>query len=214
MILAAGRGERMGDLTLATPKPLLKVNNRSLIEYSINALKTAGIHEIVINVSYRGEQIKTFLGNGEKWGVNIVYSEEPERLETGGGILQALPYLGDDPFIVISSDIITEFTLATLPKKLTGLAHLILTSNPSYRPNGDFGLDGSLISFDALPYFTYANVGLIHPDLFAQAKPGHFRLAEILFPAIRARKISGEVYTGPWFNIGTPADLSTVTLSA
>ena len=140
MILAAGRGKRMGALTQHTPKPLLKMGDNYLIEYSIANLVRAGIKNIVINISYQGEQIKTALGDGKRYGAAISYSEEAERLETGGGIFNALPLLGNEPFLVVSSDIITDYALTTLPKQPDGLAHLVLVSNPVYHPDGDFGL--------------------------------------------------------------------------
>ncbi len=121
MILAAGRGERMGELTMQTPKPLLRVGEYYLIEYVIVNIKRADIQEIVINISYQGEQIKAFLGDGSRYGVKIFYSEEKERLETGGGIFQALPLLGDKPFIVVSGDVITDFPLSRLPQEPDGI---------------------------------------------------------------------------------------------
>src|SRR5262245_47836758 len=136
MILAAGRGERMGELTSLQPKPLLRVAGHYLIEYAIANIKRAGISDIVINVSYRADQIKSALGDGKRYGVNIVYSEEKERLETGGGIFQALPLLGNEPFLVYSCDIITNYPLNLLPHQPNGLAHLIMVTNPVYHPHG------------------------------------------------------------------------------
>lgn len=208
MILAAGRGERMGELTQHVPKPLLKVNGFYLIEYSIAALKRAGITEIVMNISYLADQIKSTLGNGNQFGVDIVYSEEKERLETGGGILQALPLLGPDPFIVKACDIISEYHLTWLPKKLKGLAHLVLTDNPSFHPQGDFGLFGNQVSLQAKPFYNYGGFGVFHPDLFANEKPGRFPLSKLLLPAIEAKEVTGEYYDGAWFNIGTPDELA------
>lgn len=211
MILAAGRGERMGDLTVKTPKPLLKVNGKYLIEYTLMQLHAAGMKEIVINVAYHAEQIKQALGDGQRYGVNIHYSEEEQRLETGGGIFKALPLLGRDPFLVMSADIITQYPLHKLPKQLTGLAHLVMIANPSYHPNGDFGLAHGLIDLTAKPTYTFANIGIYHPDLFAACQPGFFPLKNVLLPAIQQGRVSGEVYKGVWYNVGTPADLQAVS---
>lgn len=211
MILAAGRGERMGALTQATPKPLLKVKQHYLIDYAIYALKRAGINDIVINVSYHKEQIKSALGDGSRYGVNLIYSEETERLETGGGIFNALPLLGKDPFIVMSCDIITDYALKNLPQTLTGLAHLVLVKNPHFHPEGDFGLHANgQIDLLAKPSLTFANIGLYHPALFVSCKAGHFRLNTCLFPAINQGLVTGELYQGTWFNVGTPDDLAAV----
>jgi MurNAc alpha-1-phosphate uridylyltransferase len=208
MILAAGRGERMGALTVQTPKPLLRVGQHYLIEYAIANLKQAGISEIVINVAYRGEQIQDALGDGSRYGVALLYSPEPERLETGGGIFQALPLLGDQPFIVLSADVITDYPLAQLPKDLDGLAHLIMVPNPPYHPAGDFGLRGKYIDITSTPKLTFGNVSVLSPSLFANCEPGYFRLGEVLLPAITNQLITGEHYTGLWYNVGTPADLA------
>jgi MurNAc alpha-1-phosphate uridylyltransferase len=208
MILAAGRGERMRELTAGTPKPLLRAGGHYLIEYMIHYLQQAGITDIVINLAYRGEQIQQALGNGDRYGVHLEYSMEPERLETGGGILKALPLLGDAPFLVVSSDVVTDFPLASLPRQLTGLAHLVLVANPDFHPQGDFGLRETLIDMDAKPAHTFANVGVYHPDLFKNCLPGHFPLNKLLFPAIRQGLVTGQVYQGRWFNIGTPEQLA------
>lgn len=213
MILAAGRGERMGELTLNTPKPLLRANGKYLIEYAIESLKEADITDIVINVSYHGDQIKTALGDGKQYGVNILYSEEQERLETGGGIFQALPLLGQEPFIVMSSDIITDYPLQKLPKKLDGLAHLIMVDNPVYHERGDFGIKNGRIDFAAKPTLTFASLGVYSPNLFKNCTAGHFRLTQLLNPAIESGQISGEHYQGIWHNIGTHADLVAAALA-
>lgn len=207
MILAAGQGNRMGELTVHTPKPLLRVNGHYLIEYAIANIKRAGIHDIVINVSYHAEQIKTALGNGQRYGVSIRYSEEKERLETGGGIFQALPLLGEGPFLVMSSDIITDYPLQKLFGYAESLAHLLLVENPPYHPHGDFGLRDDYIDANARPTYTFANIGIYSPELFHGFSPGHFRLTQALNPAIAAGCVTGEVYQGMWHNIGTPQDL-------
>lgn len=207
MILAAGRGERMGHLTEKTPKALLRVNNRYLIEYSIQALKTNGINEIVINVSYLADQIKNALGNGSHYGVEILYSDEPEPLETGGGVFQALPMLGDQPFIVLSCDVISDYPLQKLPVTPDKLAHLVLVDNPDFHPQGDFVLRGNQILTGPGKTFTFGNIGVYTQELFKDCKPGKFRLGDLLKNAIQAAKVTGESYHGFWQNFGTPLQL-------
>ena len=214
MILAAGRGERMGELTTHTPKALLRVGEKYLIEYAIANLKRAGISEIVINISYHAEQIKAAIGDGKRYGVAIQYSFEEQRLETGGGIFNVLPFFDDQPFIVISSDIITDYPLQHLPQQVDGLAYLIMVCNPLYHLHGDFGFYQNKIALDARPAFTFANIAIYHPGLFAHCQPGHFRLTQLLIPAISSGQVTGELYHGLWYNIGTPADLTEVNLRA
>lgn len=210
MILAAGRGERMGALTAEVPKPLLRVGDRYLIEYSLFALIKMGIKEIVVNVCYRAEQIKQVLGNGAKYGVDILYSEETEALETGGGVFQALPYLGSDPFVVLSCDIVTDYPLIRLPKEPVGLAHLVLIDNPAYHPKGDFCLLGNKIYCAKKSTLTFSNVGIYRPELFAKCTPGKFRLGALLREAVLQDKVTGEYYQGIWHNVGTPLELEQV----
>lgn len=207
MILAAGLGSRMGELTRELPKPLLRVGNLCLIEHVILNLVRAGFAEIVINISYHAQLIKQALGNGQRYGANIVYSEEKECLETGGGIVKALPLLGSNPFLVVSSDIITDYPLQRLRAQPTGLAHLVLVNNPSYHLKGDFGLKAAKVDFTATPTYTFANLGVYSPDLFKGCEVTHFRLTEVLFPAIRAQQVTGEHFSGQWHNVGTPMEL-------
>ena len=210
MILAAGRGERMMDLSLHTPKPLIRVAGKYLIEHSLLNLKHAGIHEVVINVCYLKNQIQEALGDGSQYGIKIHYSEEVERLETGGGIFQALPLLGHQPFLVMSCDIITDYPLQKLNVNLDGLAHLIMVKNPLYHAQGDYGLIENKLTLHTEPKFTFANIGIYHPALFANCNPGHFRLTNVLNPAIKAHQVTGELYQGKWHNIGTPADITEI----
>ncbi|HVE45107.1 MAG TPA: nucleotidyltransferase family protein [Gammaproteobacteria bacterium] len=206
MILAAGRGQRMGAFTTDTPKPLLKVAGRCLIEYVIDAIKRAHIDEIVINISYKAEQIKAALGDGARYGVSICYSEEPTALETGGGIVQALPLLGDQPFLVCSGDIISDYPLAALPKEPVGLGHLVMVDNPAYRACGDFSLENGYLRIGK-PTLTFANISVWKPAFFQDISPGRFPLSQLLLPAIRAGELTGEYYQGQWSNVGTPDDL-------
>src|SRR3990167_5867469 len=206
----------MGALTQDTPKPLLRVQDCYLIEYPLRALVKAGICEIIINVHYYADKIKQALGNGAHYGANITYSQEEELLETGGGIFQALPFFKNEPFLVVSSDIITDYPLANLLAALDGLAlaHLIVAKNPSYHPCGDFGLCEGKVDLHAQPRFTFANMGVYQPELFAKCKPEKFRLTDVIMPAIAAGQITGTHYQGLWFNVGTPDDLAIVNQRA
>jgi MurNAc alpha-1-phosphate uridylyltransferase len=210
MILAAGRGKRMRDLTIETPKPLLRVGGRYLIEYAILHIKQAGISEIVINVSYQAEQIKAALGDGARYGVAIHFSEEKEPLETGGGIVQALSLLDDKPFLVHSCDIISAFPLVSLPKEPIGLGHVVMVDNPEYHLEGDFGLREGVVDLEAQPTLTFANISVFRPAFFADCEPEYFRLTQLLMPAISKGQVTGEYYRGSWFNIGTPEALDDV----
>lgn len=207
MILAAGRGKRMQPLTDTIPKPLLPVGGKPLLAHHLIALAKMGIREVIINLSHLADQVQQVIGDGSIYNLQIHYSLEPNALETGGGIHQALPLLGADPFLVVSADIWTDFPFHNLPSDLNGnLAHLILVDNPSYHPNGDFVLqDGKLLN-EGCPKLTFANIGIYHPDLFKNCKPGTFPLVKLLRPAITENKISGEHFHGNWVNVGTPEE--------
>lgn len=211
MILAAGRGARMGSLTDATPKPLLRVGKRYLIEYAIFALVQAGIREIIINICYHKEKIKAALGDGARYGATFYYSEETEALETGGGVLQALPLLGTHPFIILSSDIITDYPLQNLLREPAKLAHLVLVDNPSFHPQGDFCLRDNLLFLAEQNHFTFSNIGLYRPELFAGYTAGKFRLGDVLKQAVTKAQVTGEYYRGLWHNVGTPVQLEEAT---
>lgn len=205
MILAAGRGERMRPLTDTTPKPLLKVANKPLIQYTIENLVRAGFIELVINIAYLGAQIQQTLGNGEQFGANIVYSNEGiEGLETAGGIIRALPLLGSEPFLVINADIACDFPLAYLKKTPQSLAHLILIPNPPHHLTGDFclGTDG-MVSIVGEHNYTFSGIGVYHPDLFAGIAEGKLKLASLLKRAINQNVVTGEIFDGFWMDIGT-----------
>ena len=210
MILAAGRGERMRPLTDTRPKPLLEVGGKPLIQYHLEALARAGIDNIVINLAWQGELIRSALGSGERLGVHIRYSDEPEgALETGGGILAALPMLGPDPFLVISGDIWSEFPLDSCIDRLASadVAHFVLVPNPDFHAQGDFGIESGRL-LDRAPRHTYANIGVLRPEFFAARQPGHFALAPLMFEWIRQGRVSGELYRGRWHNLGTPTQLA------
>jgi N-acetyl-alpha-D-muramate 1-phosphate uridylyltransferase len=214
MILAAGRGDRMRPLTDTTPKPLLKVAGKPLIQYTIEKLVSAGFTELVINVAYLGEQIMQTLADGRQFGASIVYSNEgAEGLETAGGIIQALPLLGSKPFLVINSDIACDFPLEKLKHKvLTGLAHLVFIPNPKHHANGDFCLDvNGTVHLSGEPKLTFSGIGIYHPQLFADLPYGKLKLRPVLEQAIEQSLVSGEKFNGFWMDIGTPQRLEDLT---
>ena len=214
LIFAAGRGERMRPLTDATPKPLLKAGGKRLIEWHLENLAAAGVRHVVINTAHLAQQFPETLGGGSRWGVDIAYSYEgPEPLETGGGMLRALPLLGAAPFIAVNGDIFTDFPFSTLPQNPSGLAHLVMVDNPVHHPHGDFVLrDGRL--YDEAPgeqgaaRLTFAGIGVYRPELFAGREPGKFSIAPTLRAAMREKKVSGALHAGYWSDIGTPQRLA------
>ena len=214
MILAAGRGERMRPLTDHTPKPLLKAAGKPLIVYTIEALVKAGITDIIINLAHLGTQIQNFLGDGHQYLVNISYSDEGANgLETAGGIKNALPLLGDGPFLVVNGDISCNFPLENLVYKEIDLAHLILVNNPAHHPAGDFALQPqSILSPEGVPKYTYSGIGLYHPDLFTNIDHGKSALAPLLKNAMHAQRITGELHHGFWMDIGAPKRLDELNL--
>jgi len=213
MILAAGRGERMGQLTDHCPKPLLKVAGRPLIEHHIVALKKQGFNEFVINIAYLGAQIKAVLGCGERWGVRIEYSDEGlQALETGGGIFNALPLLGERPFLVVNADVWSDFPYASLTTKVDKNIHLVLVNNPSHHSAGDFGLSDGEIELASDKRYTYSGVGVFNPAIFAQHTAGIFPLAPIIRDSIPHQQVSGELYRGDWVDVGTAQRLADLEL--
>lgn len=217
MILAAGKGERLRPLTLHTPKPLVCVGGVPLIEFHVRALAAAGFRELVVNHAWLGQQIEDYLGDGERFGLSIRYSAEGEPLETGGGIFQALPLLGEAPFLVVNGDIWTDVDFASLRKPLEGLAHLLLVDNPAHHPQGDFCLqDGQVrdaVAADSTSIrhaLTYSGVAVLHPQLFATCKPGAFKLAPLLRQAMAAGQVTGEHFAGHWVDVGTHERLAEV----
>lgn len=206
MILAAGRGERMRPLTDHTPKPLLPIAGKPLIVWHIEHLAAAGFSELIINHSHLGQRIEDALGDGDRWGVRIHYSAEGEgaALETGGGIFNALPLLGDEPFLVINGDVFTDLDYASLSMPDCCLANLVLVDNPPHHPVGDFLLaDGRVIDGEG-EKLTFSGIGVYHPALFEACKAGAFPLAPLLRQGMRAGKVCGIHYTGNWTDVGTP----------
>ncbi len=212
MILAAGRGERMRPLTDTTPKPLLKVGGKALIEYNIENLVAAGFKDIVINIAHLGRQIKDYCGNGEQWGASIVYSDEGETaLETAGGIAYALPLLGDKPFLVVNADIVCDFPLERLHDRKIDLAHLVLVDNPPHHPQGDFSLArNGLLTEHGKEKLTFSGIGVYHPNLFQNIPFGPLKLRPVLDSAINQGQVGGEKFDGLWLDIGTPQRLQEI----
>lgn len=209
MILAAGLGKRMRPLTDHCPKPLLPVAGKPLIVHHLERLATAGIRDVVINVSYRAEQIVTALGDGSTHGVSIAWSREATPLETGGGIRQALPLLGDAPFLLVNGDVWSDFDPASLPPLGDDLAHLVLVDNPDHHPIGDFHLDAAgRVHPQGEPRLTYAGIGLLDPALVAHQAPGEFPLAPLLREAINAERVGATHHRGLWVDVGTPERLA------
>ena len=203
MILAAGRGERLRPLTDHTPKPLLRIRGKPLIAYHIEALVRAGVRRLVINLGHLGGQIRACLGDGRRYAAEIQYSDEGERaLETAGGIIQALPLLGDAPFMVVNADIYTDFDFKGLPKTLRDDAHLIFVDNPPHHPRGDFKLIDGKVALGAGGRLTYSGIGLYHPRLFHGLAPGKRPLAPLLRAGARRKRLAGEFYAGRWHDIG------------
>lgn len=206
MILAAGRGERLRPLTDSTPKPLLKAGPRLLIEYHLHSLSDAGFTDVVINTGHLGQQIMDRLGDGSRYQLAIHYSDERDAvLETGGGIVKALPLLKSENFLVINGDIWTDFDLSLLPEKIDSLAHLLLVNNPEHHTQGDFSLQGELLceANDTVQSWTYSGIGVYSHALFQHCVEGRFPLAPLIREQMVNGRISAEVYDGVWFDIGT-----------
>jgi MurNAc alpha-1-phosphate uridylyltransferase len=208
LIFAAGRGERMRPLTDATPKPLLEVGGKLLIVWHLERLAAAGVREVVINTSHLAEHFPLALGDGSNWGLRIHYSYEgPEPLETGGGMLRALPLLGDVPFIAVNGDIWTDFDFSTLPQNPLVPAHLVMVDNPPQHPLGDFVLRDGHLHDETAPRLTFAGIGVYRPELLAAHAPGKFSTVPILRAAMREGRVTGEYHLGTWSDIGTPQRL-------
>ncbi len=218
LIFAAGLGERMRPLTDHTPKPLLHAGGKPLIEWHLQRLAALGLREVVINTSWLASQFPQQLGNGGRWGLAITYLFEGDTpLETGGGMLNALPHLGDAPFLAVNGDIWSDFDFARLPSEPCGDAHLVLVDNRGHHPAGDFTLvDGRTSLHTGTPTLTFAGIGMYRPELLrnwrqiigevagVEATPPRFKLAPLLKAAIARHAVSGEHHTGMWTDVGTP----------
>ena len=216
MILAAGRGERMRPLSDTTPKPLLEAGGKPLIAWQIEALARAGFRDIVVNASHLADRLIAALGDGASFGVKLRWSLEKEALETAGGIATALPLLPRGPALIASGDIWTAFDYATLVPRLEAMArdaqcprvHLVMVPNPPFHPRGDFALQGDRVALDGGPRSTYGNIGVYDTALFRELPRGKkLQLLPLYRDWIGRGIVSGELYTGPWANVGTPAEL-------
>lgn len=222
LIFAAGKGERMRPLTEHTPKPLLAVGGKPLIVWHLEKLAALGVREVVVNTSWLADRFAPALGDGARWGLRLHYSYEgAEPLETGGGMLQALSFLGEAPFLAINGDIWTDFDLARLPTAMPGLAHLVMVDNPGHNGRGDFALrDDGTVQSDGAEKLTFAGIGVYAPALFAdwrtvigavpgvEQTPPKFKLAPLLRAAMGRGQVSGEHHCGRWTDVGTPERLA------
>lgn len=214
MILAAGEGRRMRPLTEHTPKPLLKIAGKPLLEHHILRLKSAGFKEVVINTAYLGQQIADFCGDGSQWGIRLWISSEEALLETAGGIIEALQWLSPDPFLVVNGDVFTDFPFGNLRqlRLASGHGHLVLVSNPEHHPRGDFQLTGGKVcqisesaSCGVNDSLTFSGIAVYDPHFFSGYARGKRPLKPLLDDAIEGERLSGEHFTGLWNDVGTPA---------
>ena len=212
MILAAGRGERMRPLTDNCPKPLLEVGGKALIIWHIEKLARNGFKEIVINIAHLGYKIPKLLGDGSAWGVKICYSDEQQSgaLESAGGIIKALPLLGDAPFLLVNADIFCEYEFDENFELKEKLAHLILVKNPPHNQKGDFGLQNNLVQNAAQQMYTYSGIGYYHPKLFQAQKLQKQPLAPLLREFVDKESVSGSLFNKMWHDIGTPQRLKQI----
>ena len=215
MILAAGRGERMGELTREIPKPLISARGKPLIEWHLEKLSTTGFKNIVINVCYLPEIIKDFVGDGSKWKLNVTYSEENPILETAGGIKNALSLLGEEPFAVINADIFSNFDYAKLQLinlNNTSDGYLVLVKNPEHNQAGDFGLlDNNCLAVNSDILYTFSGIAVYHPRFFNELELGiKMQLLPLLNSSISHSLIKGELFEGVWSDIGTPERLNII----
>lgn len=198
----------MRPLTDHTPKPLLEVGGKTLIEHHLQALAAAGFGEVVINLAHLGKQIQAKLGDGRRYGLSIHYSDEGEAaLETGGGIFKALPWLRDNGFLVVNGDVWCDYPFQSRPLAQADLAHLVLVDNPAHHARGDFFLDTGRLSLTSGVRLTFSGIGYYRPRLFDGCRPGAFALAPLLRRAAEHGKVSAEHYRGDWLDIGTPERL-------
>lgn len=222
LLFAAGRGERMRPLTDATPKPLLEIAGKPLIAWHLDKLAALGVRDVVINTSWLAEQFPLTLDEGARWGLRIVYSYEGATpLETGGGMLAALPLLGNEPFLLINGDVWTDYDFACLPRSPQGLAHLVMVDTAAHVPQGDFALDAhGRLHADGDARLTYAGIGVFRPELLqnwratigavagVDAHPPRFRLAPLLRAAMTRGEVTGVHHRGTWTDVGTPERLA------
>lgn len=227
LIFAAGRGERMRPLTEHTPKPLLAVGGKPLIVWHLEKLAACGVRYVVINTAHLAEQFPEALGDGSRWGLRIRYAYEgPEPLETGGGMLHALPLLGTEPFLVVNGDVWCDVDFATLPAEPAGLAHLVMVDNPAHHPQGDFALDDTgRLHADGGRRLTYSGIGVFRREFLdgwreviggaegVALKPPRFKLRPLLDAAMAAGRLGGSHHTGRWTDVGTPERLAALDVA-
>lgn len=211
MILAAGRGERLRPLTDKIPKPLLQVGSRRLIEHHIERLSNQGFKEIIINTHHLAELVETTLGDGSAYGVTLKYSRETHALlETGGGIANALPLLGEQPFLVVNGDILCDYSLTPRALSPDQNMHLIMVDNPQHHSEGDFYYQEGMLHPQLGSRLTFSGIGYYRPELFRN-RPSVFKLAQIMNEQIAQHKVSAEHYQGNWMDVGTPMRLLQAT---
>lgn len=211
MILAAGRGERMRPLTDTMPKALVEVNGKSLLERHLESLVAAGVTTVVINLGWCGDQIVERVGSGRAYGLHVVYSPEYDNvLETGGGILRALPLFGAEPFWVVNADVCTDYRIGGIELPADVDAHLVLVLTPAHKATGDFDLQGARVLNAAQPSLTFSGIGCYRPEFFMAEEPGRFPLAPLLRRAADNGRLAGSLYEGTWEDVGTPERLAEV----
>ena len=204
MILAAGRGERLKPLTYKQPKALCLIQQKPLIEHHVERLAAAGFERIVINHAYLGGQIRRHLGNGLKWNVEICYAPEPPGgLETGGGIINALPLLGEDPFITVNADVFTDYNFNSLTLKATAMLHVVLVTNPKHKPQGDFDLIDQEHLSNIEKNYTFSGIACYRPEAFLQNQIGRYSVVPLLHAFIDKKLATAELYQGLWMDIGS-----------
>ena len=214
MVLAAGRGERMGALTRDCPKPLLRAGGKALIDYTLEALARAGVREVVVNHAYLGEQVVAHVADGARFGLSVVYSPEPDgALETGGGVMQALPLLGPEPFIAVNADVFSDFDFRRLPTAPKCLAHLVLVPNPPHHADGDFALEHGQANEHGMPRHTFSGIGIYRPELWQRRSGGRFPLGPLLRETMSSGGVTGQLHNGIWNDIGTPERLDSLDAS-
>ncbi len=211
MILAAGAGKRMRPLTDRVPKPLLEVAGKPLAAHAVERLRAAGFDRLVVNLGYRGEQIREYLGDGARWGVSIAYSDEGGRpIGTGAGIVRALPLLGGGPFVAVNADVWTDYPLERLRRAALREVHVVLVPNPGHHAGGDFALRDGVLSRTGPERLTFAGIGLYAPAAFRPGLDGATPLAAYLERACERGTATGEAYRGVWEDVGTPERLAAV----
>ena len=209
MILAAGRGERLRPFTDELPKSLVEVRGESLLERHLENVQSAGVKTVVINLGWLGDQIVERVGSGQRYGLEVIYSQEGDDiLETGGGIHKALPMLGSEPFLVVNADIYTDMPIPDIALADSHLGHLVMVPTPDYRSSGDFDIEDGLIRNGDRAAHTFSGVAIYRPEFFDGCEAGRFPLAPMLREAADHGQLSGSLYEGLWADVGTPERLA------